>query len=440
MPVYDMTGLFTAGSNEGPLEAPRTRLVQRSLDSLGDVQRCLNDHGPEDNEICIVLTPNAPCIGTLLHQVPAGFHVLYQKCGADQGGFLAPGGHWCWPAWYTISHIVSKQVFTFNAKPKSCPTRDAVFVDVNLSINLAIASDYDRVKAFVFGLGAERLDSYLVMQVEESIRTLVYGVTHDKVNDLRSEFATEMLTTLQSKLTPLGVDVRNVKVTDVALPTELQKRLESTTAFKTRINEEKKNHEHKLQQLDNSHEQKNAEIRQKFQIKIQQLTAEADRYEVNMDEKMAAASSQRIVASEGAMGAREVAVTKAKGEIEVARFEGRTEKELIVSTAQIDADEKMRNAMVDNKTKVTEATATESMSANLAAARLAEAEAMGKAAEKTENMKVFEQKMRLGDLDCELASKGRFLLDGTNGGGEVINSFVAIRHILQPGAQDKMVR
>ena len=57
---------------------------------------------------------------------------------------------------------------------------------------------------------------------------------YDKVNDLRSEFSGEMLRTLQSKVGPFGVDILNVKITDVALPRELQERLEKTTAFRTR--------------------------------------------------------------------------------------------------------------------------------------------------------------------------------------------------------------
>ena len=65
-------------------------------------------------------------------------------------------------------------------------------------------------------------------------------MTYDRVNDLRSDFAADMLRILQSKLTVMGVDVLNVKITDVALPQELQARLESTTSFGTRIAEQEK--------------------------------------------------------------------------------------------------------------------------------------------------------------------------------------------------------
>ena len=66
---------------------------------------------------------------------------------------------------------------TYNANPKRVPTRDTVFVDVDLSINFRIGD----ATAFVYKMGAERLDGYLYFQVEESIRTLVHSVKYDKV-------------------------------------------------------------------------------------------------------------------------------------------------------------------------------------------------------------------------------------------------------------------
>ena len=210
--------------------------------------------------------------------------------------------------------------------PKSCPTRDMVFVDLNLSINFRIGPDIDRVQDFVFKMGAERLDGYLYFQVEESIRTLVHSVTYDRVNDLRSEFSGEMLRTLQSKLSLFGVEVSNVKITDVALPFELQERLEKTTAFRTRLEEEEKNHNFSLQQIKNTHAQKMAEISQKVRIEKQRLDAEARRYEVEMDEKVSVAESARKVKVENAKGVMEVGVTKAKGMIEVAQYQGKARR------------------------------------------------------------------------------------------------------------------
>merc|ERR1711998_165383 len=83
----------------------------------------------------------------------------------------------------------------------------------------------------------------------EAIRGLVYSVTHDQVNDLREAFASEMVGQLASGMEEYGVVIRNVKITSVALPRDLEKRLEDTTAFKTRIDEEAKVHENSIRVL-----------------------------------------------------------------------------------------------------------------------------------------------------------------------------------------------
>ena len=153
--------------------------------------------------------------------------MLWQKCGTNQGS-LNPGCQPCWCGWNRVSHLVSKQLVTYNHMPKKCPTRDHVFVDIDLSVTLKINSS--QVNKFVFEMGVERLDAYLSFQVEESIRGLVYDVNHDRVNDLRSEFASDMLAVLQQKVERFGVDIKAVKITNVALPRELQERLESTPA------------------------------------------------------------------------------------------------------------------------------------------------------------------------------------------------------------------
>ena len=83
----------------------------------------------------------------------------------------------------------------YNAKSRSVPTRDAVFVDVDLSINLRIGPDIERVEQFVYKMGAERLDAYLNFQVNESIRSLVYDVTHDKASTVDAVFHPRRLKT-----------------------------------------------------------------------------------------------------------------------------------------------------------------------------------------------------------------------------------------------------
>mgnify|MGYP004055819209 CR=1 FL=1 len=49
----------------------------------------------------------------------------------------------------------------------------------------------------------------------------------------------------------MGIEVVGVKLTNVKLPMELQQRLEKTTSFKTRIEEDAKEHQHNVLKLEN---------------------------------------------------------------------------------------------------------------------------------------------------------------------------------------------
>ena len=227
---------------------------------------------------------------------------------------------------------------------------------------------------------------------------MVYSVTHDKVNDLRSEFSTEMMNTLSTKLSNFGVKVMNVKVTDVQQPRELQERLERTTAFKTRLKEEAKNHEYAIQQLENTAEQRMAEITQQFRLEKHKNNASKDQYEINMDEAMNQARSERNVAVENAKGRMEIEVTKAKGEIEVAEYQGRSHKNELVSSTQIKCERNLREAQQKARMDCKAAEAEKNASMNMAKAREAEAEAQGRSAIQLEEKRKFEQRLRLAEV------------------------------------------
>jgi hypothetical protein len=145
---------------------------------------------------------------------------------------------------------------------------------------------------------------------------------------------------------------------------------------------------------------------------------------------MSKAETERKVKLEEALGQREVAMTKAKGAIDVAIFDGRSKKDAFVSSAKIDADEFTRKASIKAKARLTEASAFEKMSKNLADARLEEAKASGQSAEETEEKKHFEQRTRLAELDARLAAKGRILVDAGSGGDKMLQSFMSVREAL----------
>ena len=135
----------------------RRHSTTRILDSLPDLHEVALVVVPEPESCCC-------CWRALITSVPSGPYVLGQTCGEDKG-LVTPGANWCWWRWQQVAFVVSKQTVTYNAAAKDAPTKDSVFVNIDLSINLKIGPDLQRVKDFVYKMGAERLDAYLNFQV-----------------------------------------------------------------------------------------------------------------------------------------------------------------------------------------------------------------------------------------------------------------------------------
>jgi hypothetical protein len=212
----------------------RSNLVQRHVWMASSANEVFAERGGVDQVLVIV--PSTPTCPQPYFTVPAGPYVLWQSWGKNKGQ-LSPGLKLCWMPWNRVSHIVTKAAITYDAPAYNVPTADNVMVEVDVSITFSITGGDDAAADFVYKIGARNFNDYLSSKIEEAIRGLVYGVTHNKVNDLREEFAVTMLDNLKSKFMVFGVRMMNVKVTDVKLPTELQQRLEKTTAFQTKIEE-----------------------------------------------------------------------------------------------------------------------------------------------------------------------------------------------------------
>ena len=131
------TGLW-AGTDQGPLQSKRTRLVQRSIRYPHQAHQAFASNGANGDEVCLVCTPRVePGLFFWFNRIPAGYTVLWERFGKRMG-LLDPGAKWFWPAWSKVNAVVSRQQVTYNAIPKKCPTQDMVFVDVDLSINFKV--------------------------------------------------------------------------------------------------------------------------------------------------------------------------------------------------------------------------------------------------------------------------------------------------------------
>ncbi|GAB2969165.1 slipin family protein [Saccharothrix stipae] len=97
------------------------------------------------------------------------------------------------------------------------PTADGVLIRVTLVLHWAI-SDAAR---YVQEAAAPEVELHL--QVQVALRAAVLTRAHDEVDRSRDAIATEVRTAVTARAATLGIDLREVAVRDVVMPTELRK-------------------------------------------------------------------------------------------------------------------------------------------------------------------------------------------------------------------------
>ena len=112
--------------------------------------------------------------------------------------------------------------------------------------------------------------------------------------------------------------------------------------------------------------------------------------------------------------------------MDVAAYEARTAKVDLVQSTTIKCEAELREMQNQCMVACKHAEAHKDASALLAAARLAEAEAQGLVAVNTTNKTIFDQQIRLSQIDAQLAASGRKVISGTQG-DNILASFVSVR-------------
>eukprot|EP00592_Proboscia_alata_P026270 CAMPEP_0194447816 /NCGR_PEP_ID=MMETSP0176-20130528/129218_1 /TAXON_ID=216777 /ORGANISM="Proboscia alata, Strain PI-D3" /LENGTH=414 /DNA_ID=CAMNT_0039274719 /DNA_START=21 /DNA_END=1265 /DNA_ORIENTATION=+ len=406
----------------------QSRLVQRKTFSAAKADSDfakIRISASGESEIPIVLVPRASLICAFAVNVPSGPYVLYQKWHKNMGK-LNPGVIWFWPAWNRISHIVTRATITYNAPTRNCPTADNVMVNVDLSLTFRIGPDIDAATHFVYKMGAHRLDELLSAESEESIRGLVFSVTHDRVNDLREEFALGMLATLNGKVAPYGIQVMNVKITDVKLPQELQTRLERTTAFKTKMGEQEKTHENRIRVLQDGATKDLETIRKGNARKIQEIVVERKRYEIERREMEEKARGDARVEEVKAMSYADVALKKAKGDDQVQRVGAQQNAEALLKNAQVNCQRMKIEAEKSANVMVKESEAKLKVSESQAGSMIARAEAEAEGAEALAEKRRYELEWARLDVMKKIAQNGRKFITG-DAGEAILNDLVPDR-------------
>lgn len=389
------------------------RLVQIDIRKPMDAMKVFNKK-IDDGCIPLVLIPKYPKVITPFMQVPSGLWVLKQKWNAHVG-MMDPGLKIMWPAWYRISHIVTKQAVSYSSLVKYCPTSDSVMVDIDISISFQIGPTEEDAVKFVYSLGAHRFDELLYSLAEEAIRGLVHSVRHDQVHDLREEFALGMKKDLNVKLKEYGVFIHNVKVTDVSLPPALSRTLEETTAFKTRMEEQEKNHENRLRILLNAETQKLTALEKNNERSIQDLIAEKTRAAIHREEMKTVAEAKAQVV---------IAEQISKNENKIKEVEGLKEDSVASATAETVKRKALPAVDLSNLQKDFEQYVTVAKIKRDAIVKAAErdaakilvaAEAEGNSAAFLAEKRNFDYQMKKVAFETKLAETMPMVISGKNG-------------------------
>ncbi|OQR92128.1 hypothetical protein ACHHYP_04066 [Achlya hypogyna] len=396
-----------------PTTSMRSIVVQKTIRKHMHAEHAFNAK-TKDGSIPLVLVPKYPLLCDTFVRIPSGMWVLYQKWNAH-AGILEPGLKMFWPAYYRVSHIVTKHAVTYSAPVKRCATSDNVMIDIDISINFQVGPTSDDAVKFVYMLGAQRFNELISQVTEEAIRGLVHSVRHDQVHDLREEFASGMKKDLNAKMTAYGVVVHNVKVTNVELPLKLSRTLEHTTAFKTKMEEQEKKQENDMRILVNEETQLLTAIVKENDRRVKDLVALKERELIRREKLRFDAEAKMEVMCIDQRSACDAQVLKAAGQKDIAEASATTEATklrndamvLLVKTQReyeqrVKAEEIKQQARIDAALKTAE---------GLLAAAEAEAKSAGPLALKRQ----FDYQTKKNAVETDLMSKTKMIISGENG-------------------------
>merc|ERR1719245_3015797 len=177
-------------------------------------------------------------------------------------------------AWTQIKYCVTKQSCTYEAPVKSCPTSDNVMIDCELTLVFQIGPDPQKVRNFVYKLGAVRFNEFLSAAVDEAMRQLVRGERLENVLELRGSSQAgvrRVMESLNSKFNNFGVTFLRAVIKEVRLGNMLEKLMEDTTNFRTKIKDIEKEHDVEMKKVNYDYEQRRAEIDRDYDRRLQDI-------------------------------------------------------------------------------------------------------------------------------------------------------------------------
>merc|ERR1712241_677461 len=316
-----------------------------------------------------------------------------------------PGIQMCKPFWNHVAYMVTQQSCTYNAPVKSCPTKDNVMVDCELTLVFSIGPDPTDVKNFVYNLGALKFNEFLAAECEEAIRQLIRVTPLSDVYELR------------------GSSSQHVQNVLKVLNDELRRILQGTTEFKTKIRELDKEHEHNMKLISYDYQQKLSEKDRLYERKLQDIDAEITVALVNRKRDIVNAESKREVAVTKQQELAAVSKKRAESELSVAQAKAEQENAKLLAVATSSSEAAKIKVNKETEVAIFESQQLIKVAENKALALKTEAKAEGDAAASLKVIREHNLEMAKLEVQEAIAKKAKMVISGDQG-ESLINSIL----------------
>jgi len=301
---------------------------------------------------------------------------------------------------------------------KLCPTVDNVMVDCELTLVFQIGPEPDLVRNFVYKLGAIRFNEFLCGEVDEGVRQLVRGEKLENVLELRGSNQAgvrRVLENLNEKFHPFGVRFLRAAIKEVKLGTKLEKMMEETTNFRTKIKDIEKEHEVEMKKVNYDYEQKRAELDRDYDRRLQDIENDMTVALIDRKKMKITAESKKEVNITKAEENRSVQRLKAQADLDVSTMQGKQTNEALLAKIYAKSESDKIAAERDCKVRVSESEAMVNVAQNKAQALRTEAESEGKAASSLKTLREWELQMAKLEVSELMARKSKIVIAGDNG-------------------------
>lgn len=328
---------------------PGTTLVEVTIGHIRDAHEIIG-LTPEDFTP-LTLRPyrsasQCCCVTCCWTSIPAGFTAIVSRCGADvaggeEDGSWTPGFH-CFPPWYRVNRLVSRQLVIFDTPVKDCRSQDNVTCNIDVLIVFEISNAND----FVYGLGPEKLDELLRAAQEEVLRAMASDTPIEKIYDLQGANTEKWAADMSAQFSRFGVNIKHFTVREVTIPGDMAKNFEEKTLYESRTNEKEKLQEKEKQNLNNE------ERKQKLREECDNLRMAAEEDAVTKKAQISKEVREVIAVTE-----KEISMLETQRDAEVNDLQASSQLELAKLNAEILKLKTQVQAQLELETGTTEANA-----------------------------------------------------------------------------------